>query len=382
MTHTDTNKRHDFLMIFDVTMGNPNGDPDADNLPRIDPETMHGIVTDVCLKRKIRDYFAAVLNRPIFIQSKIALNKLIHEGFKKAGYYPFETELTETEVENDSLMEWLRAQPEFDVVEEERGGEDLPFSKVVYGGEYGKTSKIKEQLLKGLGDDQKEIKSLIQEIGKRFKKTGDEKKQKGLDRKIQGAARDNLCAEYDDIRIFGAVLSTGLNAGQVRGPMQLTFARSVDPILPQSHTITRQARTTSARMETGQTEMGRKSAVPYGLYFARGFYNPFLGEQTGIKNDDLERFWEALTRMFEYDRSASRGEMIMHQVYIFTHEDKKGNAHAHLLFKLLTDEIQKKPEAIYPRTVGDYLPFPGKAEIKAKMAAQNINNVTVTLLNS
>ena len=381
MAHRDANKRHDFLLLFDVTMGNPNGDPDADNLPRIDPETMHGVVTDVCLKRKVRDYFAVVLNRPIFIQSKTALNKLILEGFKKAGYYPFEAELTETETENDTLMEWLGTQPDFDVVEEELGEEDSTFPKLVYGGEYGKPSKIREQLLNELGDAHKEIRPLLLEICKRFKKAGDEKKQKGMDKKIQASARDHLCADFDDIRIFGAVLSTGLNAGQVRGPMQLTFARSIDPILPQSHTITRQARTTSARMETGQTEMGRKSTVPYGLYIARGYYNPFLGENTGATNDDLERFWEALVKMFEYDRSASRGDMIMHQVYIFTHEDKKGNAHAHHLFKILTDGIQKKPEITYPRKAEDYFPFPTKTSIEAKMG-ENINNVTVTLLNS
>lgn len=389
MTHTDKQKRHDFLMVFDVTMGNPNGDPDADNLPRIDPETMHGIVTDVCLKRKVRDYLAVVLKRPIFIQSKTALNKLILDGFKKAGYHPFEAELNNEEVENEALVEWLKVKPDFEVVEEEQDGpekeaeeeEPTRVFRVVYGGEYGNLNKVKAELLKDLDKEQAELKVTLQELGKRFKKPGDDKKKKGIDRKTQDDARSNLCADYDDIRLFGAVLSTGLNAGQVRGPLQLTFARSVDPILPQSYTITRQARTTSARMETGQTEMGRKSAIPYGLYVARGYYNPFLAEKTGADDEDLKRFWEALTTMFEYDRSASRGEMVMHQVYVFTHENKKGNAHAHQLFKMVTDEIEKKPDVKYSRRIEDYAPLLSKKEIEAKMRKKNINNITLTLLN-
>lgn len=374
MTYTDAKKRHDFLMVFDVTMGNPNGDPDADNLPRIDPETMHGVVTDVCLKRKVRDYLAVVLERDeqIFIQSKTALNKLILEGFKKAGYVPFEADLTDEELENEALMELLQAKEDFEVVED----------KVVYGGEFGRVNKVREQLLKDLDKDQTELRSVLQQLGKRFKKPEDDKKQKGVDKNLQKDAQKELCANYDDIRLFGAVLSTGLNAGQVRGPLQLTFARSVDPILPQSYTITRQARTTSARMETGQTEMGRKSSIPYGLYVARGYYNPFLAEETGASNEDLERFWEALTTMFEYDRSASRGEMVMHQVYIFTHEDKKGNAHAHQLFRMITDEIEKRPNVTYPRRIDEYDPLPSKDKIEEKMIEKNIKNITLTLLSN
>jgi len=374
MAYSDAKKRHDFLMVFDVTMGNPNGDPDADNLPRIDPETMHGIVTDVCLKRKVRDYLAGVLGRyeHIFIQSKTALNKLILEGFKKAGYVPFEADLTEEELENEALIEWLQTKEDFEVVEE----------KLVYGGEFGKANKVREQLLKDLEKDQTELRSVLQQLGKRFRKPEDDKKKKGVDKTLQKDAREWLCANYDDIRLFGAVLATGLNAGQVRGPLQLTFARSVDPILPQSYTITRQARTTSARMETGQTEMGRKSSVPYGLYVARGYYNPFLAEQTSVEDGDLERFWQALTMMFEYDHSASRGEMVMHQVYIFTHEDKKGNAHAHQLFKIITDEIKKKPDITYPRKIDDYDPLPSKEKIEEKMIEKNIKNITLNLLNN
>lgn len=390
MTHTDVNKRHDFLMIFDVTMGNPNGDPDADNLPRIDPETMHGIVTDVCLKRKVRDYLAVVLKRPIFIQSKTALNKLILNGFKNVGYIPFEAKLTDEEAEDEALIDWLNTKPDFEVVEvEQEGPENKPEEeeqartfKVVYGGEFGKVNQVKAQLLRDLDKGQEKLKTALQELGKRFKKPGDDKKQKGIDKETQDKVRSNLCADYDDIRLFGAVLSTGLNAGQVRGPLQLTFARSVDPILPQSHTITRQARTTSTRMETGQTEMGRKSTIPYGLYIARGYYNPFLAKETGASNEDLKRFWEALLTMFEYDRSASRGEMVMHQVYVFTHNDVKGNAHAHQLFKMVTDGIIKKPEVKYPRSINDYTQLPSKDEINTKFIEKKVKDITLTFLNS
>ena len=165
MTYIDSKKRHDFLMVFDVTMGNPNGDPDADNLPRIDPETMHGIVTDVCLKRKVRDYLAVVLKRPIFIQSKTALNKLILDSFKNVGYVPFETKLTDEEMEDETLMEWLNTKPDFEVVEVEQEGsenkaegeEPTRMFKVVYGGEFGKVNKVKAQLLKDLEKDQGEL---------------------------------------------------------------------------------------------------------------------------------------------------------------------------------------------------------------------------------
>ncbi|MBW1950864.1 MAG: type I-C CRISPR-associated protein Cas7/Csd2 [Deltaproteobacteria bacterium] len=389
MTYTDSRKRHDFLIVFDVTLGNPNGDPDADNLPRIDPETMHGIITDVCLKRKIRDYLAVVLKRPIFIQSKTALNKLILDGFRNVGYNPFEAQLTSEEAENETLIEWLNTKPDFEVVEVQEEvrddkTEDEPTRtfKVVYGGEFGKVSKVKGQLLKDLDKGQAELKLALQELGKRLKKPGDEKKQKGIDRETQDKARSSLCADYDDIRLFGAVLSTGLNAGQVRGPLQLTFARSVDPVLPQTYTITRQARTTSARMESGQTEMGRKSAIPYGLYVARGYYNPFLAEETGVGNEDLKRFWEALTTMFEYDRSASRGEMVMHQVYIFTHENKKGNAHAHQLFRMVNEEIKMKTGITYPRAIEDYNPLPSKKDIEEKFKENDIKHITLTMLSN
>lgn len=272
MTHTDPTKRHEFVLLFDVRNGNPNGDPDAGNLPRVDPETMHGLVTDVCLKRKVRDYLQMTRGIPIFIQSEAALNTL-----KKKAAEELDPPLTE---------------------EERKGKRPIP------------------------------------------------------------RLRSRLCEKYYDIRMFGAVLTTGeeedrLNAGQVRGPVQITFARSINPVLPLDLSITRKARTTEERMETGETEMGRKAIVPYGLYRTHGFFNPFLAEQTGVSKEDLELFWEALTNMFEFDRSAARGEMAVRGLWVFSHENSKGNAPAHKLFELIQARLKDGVET--PRGFGDYV---------------------------
>mgnify|MGYP001031123544 CR=1 FL=1 len=266
--------RHEFVLLFDVRDGNPNGDPDAGNLPRVDPETMHGLVTDVCLKRKVRDYAQAARGLPIFIQSEVALNTL-------------------------------------------------------------KTGSA-EKLDPPLEDDERKGKRPIPRL------------------------RSQMCADYYDIRMFGAVLATGekgdrLNAGQVRGPVQMTFARSEDPITPLDLTITRQARTTEERMETGQTEMGRKPIVPYGLYRAHGFYNPLLASSeggTGVTAEDLEAFWEAMEHLFDLDRSAARGEMVVRGLYVFSHDKPLGNAPAHQLFERITAQL--KDETKPPRSFGDY----------------------------
>jgi len=272
--HCNPETRHEFVLLFDVRDGNPNGDPDAGNLPRVDPETMHGLVTDVCLKRKVRDYVQAARGLPIFIQSEVALNTL-------------------------------------------------------------KTGSA-EKLDPPLEDDERKGKRPIPRL------------------------RSQMCADYYDIRMFGAVLATGekgdrLNAGQVRGPVQLTFARSEHPITPLDLTITRQARTTEERMETGQTEMGRKPIVPYGLYRTHGFYNPLLASSdggTGVSSEDLETFWEAMKHLFDLDRSAARGEMIVRGLYIFSHENPLGNAPAHKLFERI--QINLKDEAKPPRLFSDY----------------------------
>jgi CRISPR-associated protein Csd2 len=254
--------RHEFVLLFDATNSNPNGDPDAGNLPRVDPETMHGLVTDVALKRKIRDYLALTREVGIFIQSKSSLNSLI-----------------------------------------EQAGEDL-------------------------------------------------KKDKGSKRADEDVQKE-MCRRYFDIRMFGAVLSTGkMNAGQVRGPVQLTFAKSIDPIFQFELSITRQARTTDERMETGQTEMGRKAVVPYGLYIARGYFNPFLAKTTGVSSDDLEMLWTALCNLFDYDRSAARPDMTVRGVYVFTHESDKGNAPAHKLLEMV--KVKSNPDVTAPRAFTDY----------------------------
>ena len=264
--YLDPGKRHEFVLLFDVKDGNPNGDPDAGNMPRVDPETMQGLVTDVALKRKVRDYVTLVKQNAegykIFIQSEAALNALIAEAAEEVGT---------------------------------------------------------------------------------------EKKSKRADKNLQ----QQMLKRYYDIRMFGAVMSTGdYNAGQVRGPLQMTFARSMDPVLPLELTITRQARTTEERMESGQTEMGKKPLVPYGLYRAHGYFNPYLAEQTGVTTDDLELFWDALTHLFDFDRSAARGEMNVRALAVFTHDNKKGNAPAHKLFELV--QVRKNPEADSPRSFSDY----------------------------
>ncbi len=242
--------RYDFVFYFDVKDGNPNGDPDAGNLPRIDAETGNGLVTDVCIKRKVRNYVLMTKEEKppfdIFIKEKSVLNLLIDKAHE--------------------------------------------------------AEEVKE------------------------KEKGDKTE----------AARLWMCKNYYDIRAFGAVMSTGKNAGQVRGPVQITFARSVDPIVALEHSITRVAKTTEERSETGGSEMGRKYTVPYGLYRAHGFVSAHLANQTGFNEDDLKLFWEAMLNMFEHDRSAARGEMNTRKLIVFKHKTALGNAHTHELFERVT----------------------------------------------
>lgn len=247
------NKRYDFVLYFDVVDGNPNGDPDAGNLPRIDAETGMGLVTDVCLKRKVRNYVQIIKNsnRPydIFIKEKGVLNLLIKEAHEDA--------------------------------------------------------KVKA-------------------------------KEKG---EKTESARQWMCRNYYDIRTFGAVLTTGENAGQVRGPVQLTFARSVEPIVTLEHSITRMAVTTEADAEKqggDNRTMGRKYTVPYGLYFTHGFISAHLASQTGFSVEDLDLFWRSLLEMFEHDRSAARGMMSTRHLIIFEHQTALGTKPAHELFGRVT----------------------------------------------
>ncbi len=243
------NNRYDFVYLFDVKDGNPNGDPDAGNMPRIDPETGQGLTTDVCLKRKVRNFVemtqAGTSGCDIFIKEKAVLNNLIAEAHQ-------------------------------------------------------------QESVKG--------------------------KEKG---EKTAAARGWMCQKYYDIRTFGAVMSTGDNAGQVRGPVQLTFSRSIDPIFAQEHSITRMAVATEkeAEAQSGDNRtMGRKATVPYGLYRCHGFISAHLAAQTEFNDKDLEVFWQALINMFDHDRSAARGEMTARGLYVFRHDSKLGNAQAHDLF--------------------------------------------------
>jgi CRISPR-associated protein Csd2 len=255
---SDPNKRYDFLLLYDVQDGNPNGDPDAGNLPRIDPETMHGIVTDVCLKRKIRNYV-----------------DMIHQS-------------------------------KYDALDTDGGC-----------GIFVRDSGV-------LLNDKLESSAVAHGM-----------KAKEKDRKKTVSARHEMCARYYDVRLFGGVLSTGdYNCGQVRGPMQLTFSRSVDPILPQEFTVTRMAVTNEKDESKGST-MGRKALIPYGLYLGKGFYSPMLAKDTGVTKEDLELFWTALLGMFENDRSASRGYMQLQGVKVFVHDNPLGNAPSGKLFSRL-----------------------------------------------
>lgn len=258
--------RIDFVYIFDVQDGNPNGDPDAGNLPRVDAETGMGLVTDVCLKRKVRNYVQVAkecaAGYDIFIKEKAVLNALIDKAHEV--------------------------------------------------------------------------------------KTVKEAKDK------TSAARDVMCKSYYDIRTFGAVMSTGKNAGQVRGPIQLTFARSVDPIASMEHSITRMAVATEEEAKKqggGNRTMGRKATVPYGLYVCHGFISANLAKQTGFSEEDLNLFWEALKNMFDVDRSAARGLMSAQKLIVFKHDSVLGNAPANKLFDRV--KVEKKSEDA-PRSFGDY----------------------------
>lgn len=339
MTYTNPAQRHDFVLLFDVTNGNPNGDPDANNLPRIDPETGHGLVTDVALKRKIRDYVQLCLGKSIFVQSKTSLNSLISEGFRDIGVQPPQATLADPEV-----VEWFEQKTPDNF--------DLDDGVLSFGGEAASERDILNVLRESL-DDTVEEENLLKKLQAVAGDLAKSAKQRRITREQRSHARERLCENYFDIRMFGAVLSTGLNAGQVRGPAQLSFARSVDPVFRIPATVTRQARTTAARMETGPTEMGRKPFIPYGLYRAHGFFNPYLAKQTGVTEDDLKAFWSALGNLFDNDRSAARPEMAVQGLDVFTHDNPMGNAPAHRLFQRI--RVSRLEGIDAPRKFEDYV---------------------------
>lgn len=271
------NNRYDFVLLFDVKDGNPNGDPDAGNMPRVDDETGRGLVTDVSLKRKVRNFV----------------------GIVKGEQPPFEIYVKEKAILN----------------------------------------KQHERAYQGIG--------AADLLG------GEDKKRKGGDK--VGEARDWMCKNFYDVRTFGAVMSTGINCGQVRGPVQLTFARSIDPVVAQEHAITRMAVATEVEAEKqggDNRTMGRKFTIPYGLYVAHGFVSAHLANQTGFSEEDLELLWQSLAQMFEHDRSAARGEMATRGLYVFKHDGQLGNAPAHSLFAHIQPKLNDG--ITVPRDFSDY----------------------------
>jgi len=281
--------RYEFVVLFDVENGNPNGDPDAGNLPRVDPETGHGIVTDVCLKRKIRNYVETVkedcAGYRIYIKDKVPLERSDKEAYIAVG----------------------------------TDGNDIKAKK---------------------------------------------KEDPEIDRKI----RDFMCANFYDIRTFGAVMTTfvkaALNCGQVRGPVQLGFARSIDPIFPQEVTVTRVAITTEKDAEEKKTEIGRKNIVPYALYRVEGYVSANLARKaTGFNEDDLKLLWQALINLFEHDRSAARGHMAVRELIVFKHDSELGNAPAFQLFDTIS--IKRKEDILVARSYKDYVVTVDEARVPA-----------------
>lgn len=271
--------RYEFVILFDVENGNPNGDPDAGNMPRMDPESGYGLVTDVCLKRKIRNYIETV--------------KEDEEGYQI----------------------YIK--------------EDVPLNR------------SDNRAYQYLGVDDKSVKEL-------------KKKDPDADKKI----RDFMCRNFYDIRTFGAVMTTfvkaALNCGQVRGPVQLGFARSIDPIITQEVTITRVAITTEKDAENKSTEMGRKNIVPYALYRAEGYISANLARKvTGFSEEDLELLWEAIINMFEHDHSAARGKMAVRELIVFKHSKELGDCPSYKLFDVV--EVRRKEDVLYPRQYQDYV---------------------------
>ena len=299
------NNRYDFALIFDVKDGNPNGDPDAGNMPRMDAETGHGLVTDVALKRKVRNFVALVKDQ----------DQLEPE----AGQKRFEIYVREKAILNHQNQRAYAA--------------------------------LKLDAVEAPAEATAEAEAATEEADTK-KKPAKKEKRKGSAEDVS-KARDWMCQNFFDVRTFGAVMSTGTNAGQVRGPVQLTFARSVEPVVALEHSITRMAVATEGEAEKQQGDnrtMGRKHTVPYGVYVAHGFVSSFLAKQTGFGEDDLELLWQALAQMFEHDRSAARGEMATRGLYVFKHNSELGDAPAHALF----ERIQIKKTVDVPRSFNDY----------------------------
>ncbi|MEI6269768.1 MAG: type I-C CRISPR-associated protein Cas7/Csd2 [Methylococcaceae bacterium] len=269
---TMINNRYEFVLLFDIKNGNPNGDPDAGNMPRLDPETNQGLVTDVCLKRKIRNFVELTQgdnpSYAIYMQEKAVLNNLNKLAYEAQG---------------------------------------------------------------------------LKSVAKKLPPEADKAK----------ALTQFMCDHFFDIRTFGAVMSTEVNTGTVRGPVQIAFARSIDPVFPQEISITRMAVTNEKDADKERT-MGRKHIIPYGLYRAHGFISASLAEKTGFTEEDLQILWKSLAEMFEHDHSAARGEMATQKLIVFKHDDKLGNAPSHKLFDLITIDPAQK-DGMPARSFSDYI---------------------------
>jgi CRISPR-associated protein Csd2 len=358
MSHTDPNRRHEFVLLFDVQDGNPNGDPDGGNMPRTDPETMQGLVTDVSLKRKIRNFVLAYAHDlpeaersrfNIYVENRGVLNAQHRKAYNALGIQTAQSASAEVTDETLALTLTEMDLPDGFTLESDNGAHVL-----TYSGELD-TDELKLAL--------ETIKEASSPAGKFAEALTKKAKGRKATRDDVRRAQDWMCQHFFDVRMFGAVMSTGVNAGQVRGPVQLTFARSVDPVLPRDLSITRVAITREEDQEKKETEMGRKALVHYGLYVARGFFSPHLAAGTTTSTQDLEVLWHALVQMWALDRSASRGMMTPRGLYVFTHDSKLGNAPAHQLFERI--HVQRRADVIAPRSFTDYTvavsdaPLPG-----------------------
>jgi CRISPR-associated protein Csd2 len=320
--------RYDFVLIFDVKDGNPNGDPDAGNMPRLDAESGHGLVTDVSLKRKVRNFVGLAKEQDqrepvdgekryeIYVREKAILNHQNQRAYSALNLAVAQEEKAEAATESEAT--------------------DAKKKKPVKEGRKGSADEVAK-------------------------------------------ARKWMCQNFFDVRTFGAVMSTGVNCGQVRGPVQLTFARSVEPIVALEHSITRMAVATEAEAEKQQGDnrtMGRKHPVPYGVFVAHGFVSSFLAKQTGFGEDDLELVFQALAQMFEHDRSAARGEMSTRGLYVFKHDSELGNAPAHALFDRL--KVEPKAEGEVARSFDAYsVAFDGQS-LAVGQSVQPTPGVTLT----
>ncbi len=343
--------RYDFALLFDVKDGNPNGDPDAGNLPRIDAETGRGLVTDVCLKRKIRNYVALKdqykAPNNIYVREKAVLGRAHVEAFGALGIGLGEELHVDVAEQEANELEALTLPDGLSVETDEAGAEKLVLA----------ADLEKSEIAQWLKDAKKEklcSTALLTKISSGLKQVKPRRPNSGEVER----GRQWMCQNYFDIRTFGAVMSlkSAPNCGQVRGPVQLTFGRSVDSIVALEHSITRMAVATEAEAAKQQGDnrtMGRKFTVPYGLYLAHGFISAHLAEQTGFTEADLQLLWEALQNMFDHDRSAARGEMSSRGLYVFKHESKLGNAPAHSLLSRVV--ARRKGETAVPRSFEDYL---------------------------